>query len=259
MSLAFSFFNNTVLNFQLVPGHAGLPGNKNADLLAKTGASLLTDATPCTFPSVTAKIHYFHYHNWNVTYSTPTQTTKSPKSLRRNCSFLTLFAVSFPVFAAMNAAFFYLHIFTGSVRRRILLVVPVDTLYRTSIISSSTVLPLNSFVNLSLVPLSLFSTYGPDLGEWHDCWAPRSSSTPPSLRRGRLVPPPPPPQTAAKELRPRTRLQKIGLETGLETSALTKKILFPCKAELRKRSSKQLKIFQEIFMNKFMVKSVGLK
>ena len=68
----------------------------------------------------------------------------------------------------MATVFFYLHIFTGSVGRRILLVVPVDTLYRTSIISSSTVLPLNLFVNLSLAPLSLFLTYGPDLGVWPD-------------------------------------------------------------------------------------------
>ena len=69
----------------------------------------------------------------------------------------------------MATVFFCPHIFTGSVGRRILLVVPVDTLYRTSIISS-TVLPLNPFVNLSLGPLSLFLTYGPDLGVWPDCW-----------------------------------------------------------------------------------------
>ena len=99
-----------------------------------------------------------------VTSHTPILTDKSPKFLRRNCSFLALFAVSFPVFAAMATVFFYLYIFTGSVGRRILLVVPVDTLYRTSIISSSTVLLLNLFVNLSLAPLSLFLTYGPDLG-----------------------------------------------------------------------------------------------
>ena len=61
-------------------------------------------------------------------------------------------------------------IFTGSVGRRILLVEPVATFYRTSIISSSTVLPLNPFVNQSLAPLSLFLTYGPDLGVWPDCW-----------------------------------------------------------------------------------------
>ena len=85
-----------------------------------------------------------------------------------------------------------LHIFTGSVGRRILLVVPVDTLYRTAIISYSTVLPLNLFVNLSLAPLSLFFTYGPDLGVWPTVGSPRSSSAPPSLGRGRVVPPQPP-------------------------------------------------------------------
>ena len=78
----------------------------------------------------------------DVTSPTPIWTSKSPKSLWRNLSFLALFAVSFPVFAAM-ATVFYPHIFAGSVGRRILLVVPVDTLYRTSIISSTTVLPLN--------------------------------------------------------------------------------------------------------------------
>ena len=103
----------------------------------------------------------------NVTSSTPIWTTKFPKSLRRNCFFLALFALSFPVFAAMAPVFFYLH---RSVGRRILLVVPVDTLCRTSVISSSTVLPLNPFVNLSLAPLSLFLIYGPDLGVWPDCW-----------------------------------------------------------------------------------------
>ena len=78
--------------------------------------------------------------------------------------------MSFPVLVAMATVFFYLHIFTGSVGRRILLVVPVDTLYRTSIISSSTVLPLNPCVNLSLAPLSLFLTYSPNFGVWPDCW-----------------------------------------------------------------------------------------
>ena len=48
----------------MVPGHAGLPGNENADLLAKAGASLPTDAIPCSLPLVTAKIRYFQYHNW---------------------------------------------------------------------------------------------------------------------------------------------------------------------------------------------------
>ena len=75
-------------------------------------------------------------------------------------------------------------IFIGSVGRRILLVVTVDTLYRTSIISSSTVLSLNLFVNLSLAPLSLFLTNGPDLGVWPDCWVSAEFLRAPIPRKG---------------------------------------------------------------------------
>ena len=57
-------------------------------------------------------------------------------------------------------------------------------LYRTSIISSSTVLPLNLFVNLSLAPLSLFLTYGPDLGVWPDCWGSAEFLHAPIPRKG---------------------------------------------------------------------------
>ena len=76
----------------------------------------------------------------------------------------------------MATVFFFIHILTGSVGRRILVVVPVDTLYMTSIISSSTVLPLNPIVNLSLAPLSLLLINGPNLGVWPDCWIPRKGS-----------------------------------------------------------------------------------
>ena len=63
-SLASSLSNNTTLSFQWVPDHAGLPGNEKADLLAKTGASLPTDATPCPIPPVIAKVRYFQYRSW---------------------------------------------------------------------------------------------------------------------------------------------------------------------------------------------------
>ena len=92
--------------------------------------------------------------------------------------------MSSPVFAAMVTVFFCLHIFTGSVGKRILFVVPVDTLYRTSIISSSTVVLLNPFANLSLAPLSLFSIYGPDLGVWPDCWVSAEFLRAPISRKG---------------------------------------------------------------------------
>ena len=63
-SLASSLSNNTALCFQWVPGHTGFSGNENADLLAKAGASLPTDAIPCPLPPVLAKVRYFQYHNW---------------------------------------------------------------------------------------------------------------------------------------------------------------------------------------------------
>ena len=63
-SLASSLSNNTSLSFQWVPGHAGLPRNEKADLLAKTGASLPTDAIPSPFPPVSAKVRYSQYRNW---------------------------------------------------------------------------------------------------------------------------------------------------------------------------------------------------
>ena len=169
-SLTSFLSNNTTLSFQWVPGHAGLPRNEKADLLAKTGASLPTDAIPSPLPQLLPKSVIPNTAIGDVTSHTPISTSKSPKSLRRNSFFLTPYAVRSPVFAAMVTVFFYLHIFTGSVGRRILIVVPVDTLYRTSIISSSTVLLLNPFTNLSLAPFSLFSIYGPDLGVWPDCW-----------------------------------------------------------------------------------------
>ena len=93
-------------------------------------------------------------------------------------------AAAFSLTKATATVFFYLHIFTGSIGRRILLVVPVDTLYRTSIISSSTVLPPNLFVNLSLAPPSLFLTYGPDLEVWPDCWVSAEFLCAPIPRRG---------------------------------------------------------------------------
>ena len=120
----------------------------------------------------------------DVTSLTPTWTSKSPKSLRRNFFFLAPYAVSSLVFAAMVTVFFYLLIFTGSVGRRILIVVPVDTLYRTSLISSSIVLLLNPFANLSLAPLFLFSIYGPDLGVWPDCWVSAEFLRAPIPRKG---------------------------------------------------------------------------
>ena len=63
-------------------------------------------------------------------------------------------------------------------------IMPVDTLYRTSIISSLTALPLNPFANLSLAPLSLFSIYGPDFEVLPDCWVSAEFLRAPIPRKG---------------------------------------------------------------------------
>ena len=70
-SLASSLSNNTTLSFQWVPGHAGLPGNEKADLLAKTGASLPTDAIPCPLLPVIAKVRIPNTAIGDVTSLTP--------------------------------------------------------------------------------------------------------------------------------------------------------------------------------------------
>ena len=181
-SLASSLSNNTTLSFQWVPGHSGLPGNEKADLLAKTGASLPTDAIPSPLLPVIAKVRYSQYRNWrrhishsHLNFQVPEVSSEElllSRSIRSELSRLRCHGHSL------------LLIFTGSVGRRILIVVPVNTLYRTSIISSSTVLLLNPFANLSLAPLSLFSIYGPDLGVWPHCWVSAEFLRAPIPRKG---------------------------------------------------------------------------
>ena len=169
-SLASSLSNNTTLSFQWVPGHAGLPGNEKADLLAKTGASLPTDAIPSPLPPVIAKVRYSQYRNWrrHISHShlnfqvseVSSEELLLSRSIRSELSRLRCHGHSLLLSS-------YLHRIS---RKENSDCSACGTLYRTSIISSSTVLLLNPFANLFLAPLSLFSIYGPDSGVWPDCW-----------------------------------------------------------------------------------------
>ena len=80
-SLASSLSNNTILCFQWVPGHAGLFGNEKADLLAKAGASLPTDAIPCPLPPSRCLSPLFPVPQLETSHLLLTSELPSPRSL----------------------------------------------------------------------------------------------------------------------------------------------------------------------------------
>ena len=180
--------NNTTLSLQWVPGHAGLPGNEKADLLAKTGASLPTDAIPCPLPPVIAKVRYSQYRNWrrhishsHLNFQVPEVSSEELllfRSIRSELSRLRCHGHS--LFLSS-----YLHRISRKENsdcsacghplqdlNHLLLDCPASGPLRKSIFGSS----------LSI--LDLWSRPW----VWPDCWV----SAPPSLGRGRVVPPPPP-------------------------------------------------------------------
>ena len=188
-SLASSLSNNTTLSFQWVPGHAGLPGNEKADLLAKTGASLPTDAIPSPLPPVIAKVRYSQYRNWrchishsHLNFQVPEVSSEElllSRSIRSELSRLRCHGHSLLLSS-------YLHRISRKENsacsacghplqdlNHLLLDCPASEPLRKSIFGSS------------LYSRSMVQTLGcgPTVG------SPWSSSAPPSLGRGRVVPP----------------------------------------------------------------------
>ena len=112
LSLADSLSNNTTLNFQWVPGHAGLPGNENAYLHARAGASLPTDAIPCPLSPVVTKVRNFQYHNWRRHICHSYLNFEFPEVSSEEMILSRPIRCELPLFAAMATVFFYLYIFT---------------------------------------------------------------------------------------------------------------------------------------------------
>ena len=152
-------------------GHAGLPSNEKADLLAKTGASLPTDAIPCPLPPVTAKVRYSQYRNWrrhishsHLNFQVPEVSSEElllSRSIHCELSRLCchghslllssyLHRISWKENSACSACGHPLQDLN-----HLLLDCPAFKPLCKSIFGSS---------------LSLFSIYGLELGVWPDCW-----------------------------------------------------------------------------------------
>ena len=143
----FSLPNNTILNFQWVPGYAGVPGNTHADSLPKAGASL-----PCQLqwsfvplPAI-AKTRYTRITNGYVTFPHSPSHFNCPVILflRRNWSFHVLhLCFKLSNFASMVKASYYCH-------EKTLPAPPVNIFFRILILSFLPVLPLSLNANLFL-------------------------------------------------------------------------------------------------------------
>ena len=183
-SLASSLSNNTTLSFQWVPGQAGLPGNKKADLLAKIGASLPTNAIPSPLPPVIAKVRYSQYRNWRrhichspLNFQVPEVSSEKlllSRSIRSELSRLRCHGHSLLLTS-------YLHRISRKENSACSACGhPLQDLNHLLLDCPAP----DPFADLSLAPLFLFSIYGPDLGVWPDCWVSAEFLRAPIPRKG---------------------------------------------------------------------------
>ena len=131
--LTFQQCHFAILNFQWVPGHAVIPGNKHADFLPKAGTSQPTAMVPCSSPqllpkfftpSVTNREVAFQHSPSHLNYSIP---TVSPFELALSCPIcFELSAFASKVKVSYNRR--------KSVVRKTFPAAPVGTFYRTLII-----------------------------------------------------------------------------------------------------------------------------
>ena len=182
-SLASSLSNNITLNFQWVPGHADLPGNKNADLLAKAGTSLPADAIPCPLPPVIAKIGYLQYHSWRRHISHSYLNCQVPKVSSEEL------LLSRPICCELSRLRCHGH--------SLLLSSYLDRISRKENSACSACrhplqelnhllldCPASEPLRKSIFGSSLFLSCGPDLGVWPDYWVSAEFLRTPIPRKG---------------------------------------------------------------------------
>ena len=167
-------------------------GNENADLLARAGASLPTDAIPCPLPTVIAKIRYLQYHNWRRHISHSYLNYQVPKVSSEEL------LLSRPIRSELSRLRCHGHsILLSSYLHRIS--------RKENSACSACGHPLQDLKHLLLdcpasepLPKSISGSSLSILDLWSRAWgcgptvgSPRSFSAPPTLGRGRVLPPPP--------------------------------------------------------------------
>ena len=114
-------------------------------------------------------------------------THRFPRFPPRNLCSLVMLAVSSLVYAATDTAFFWVLISLGLAESRILPAAPVDTRFRTPLISFCTVHLRSVCVAHSLATLCLSTTSGPGPGELPGFWGSMVFRHAPTLGRGRVT------------------------------------------------------------------------
>ena len=145
-----SLSNSAILNFQFVPGYAGIPGiNKHADSLPKAGTSLATAIVHCSSLQLLPKFVTYGVTNGDVTFSHFPSHLKCPIPTVSPLELVLTRPICFELSAfACKAKDSYSCCY--SVIGKNLPAAPMDTFYSFLIVFFLTVLHLSLYANPSL-------------------------------------------------------------------------------------------------------------